>query len=69
MINSNIKPYTIQRISSQYHDQELKETYKIAEMKIEKEKIIEGNYYYTKAEDGTKHRRMVIKYKFIDDSL
>ena len=25
--------------------------------------------YYTKAEDGTKHRRMIIKYKFIDDSL
>lgn len=25
--------------------------------------------YYTKAEDGTKHRRIIIKYKFIDDSL
>ena len=30
MLNSNIKPYTIQRISSQYHDQELKETYSSA---------------------------------------
>lgn len=25
--------------------------------------------YYTKLEDGTKERRMIIKYKFIDDSL
>ena len=25
--------------------------------------------YYTKTEDGKKHRRMIIKYKFIDDSL
>ena len=25
--------------------------------------------YYTKKEDGKKHRRMIIKYKFIDDSL
>lgn len=25
--------------------------------------------YYTKLEDGTKHRRIIIKYKFIDDSL
>ena len=25
--------------------------------------------YYTKQDDGTKHRRMIIKYKFIDDSL
>ena len=25
--------------------------------------------YYTKTEDGKKHRRIIIKYKFIDDSL
>lgn len=25
--------------------------------------------YYIKAEDGKKHRRIIIKYKFIDDSL
>ncbi len=25
--------------------------------------------YYTKAEDGKKHRRTIIKLKFIDDSL
>ena len=25
--------------------------------------------YYTKTEDGKKHRQIIIKYKFIDDSL
>ena len=25
--------------------------------------------YYTKTEDGKKHRRIIIKYNFIDDSL